>query len=109
MPETIANQVAAQTAILQRIELRADEDRKALAEDRRNAELTRSAVSAALLDIGHGQADMLRRLDKIEPVTDLVTSVQARVTGGVILLGVLGGVAWAGVLFFKETILGWFQ
>ena len=109
MPETIASQVAALTAILQRMEQRADEDRKALAHDRANAEMTRSAVSAALVDIGHSQAAMVRRLNKIEPITDLVTSVRSKVVGGVMVLGVLGGIAWGGVLFFKEVIVGWFQ
>ena len=109
MPETLASQVAALTAILHRMEQRADEDRKALAHDRANAEMTRSAVSAALVDISHGQADVVRRLDKIEPITDLVTSVRSKVVGGVMVLGVLGGIAWGGVLFFKEIIIGWFQ
>jgi hypothetical protein len=109
MSESVASQVAALTAILTRMERQSDEDRKALVEDRRGAELARSAVSAELADIRHGQTDVLRRLDRIEPVTDLVTSVRSRVTGGLILLGVLGGIAWAGVLFFKEFILEWFR
>jgi len=109
MPETLASQVAALTAILTRMERMSDDDRKALADDRRGAELARSAVSAELTDIRHSQTDVLRRLDRIEPVTDLVTSVRSRVTGGLMLLGVLGGIAWAGIVFFKELIVGWFQ
>jgi len=109
MPESVANQIAAAMAILTRIEQRAEEDRKALADDRAKAELARSAVSAELTDIRHGQDTMTRRLDKIEPVTDMVTSVRSRVTGGLVLLGVIGGVAWAGLVFFKEIIVGWFQ
>jgi hypothetical protein len=66
------------------------------------------ATSAELSAMRHGQNDLLRRLDKIEPVTELVTSVKARVTGGLMLLGVLGGVAWGGVVFFKDIIVGWF-
>ena len=109
MPETVANQIAAAMAILTRIEQRAEEDRRALADDRAKSELARSAVSAELTDIRHGQDNMTRRLDKIEPVTDMVTSVRSRVTGGLMLLGVIGGVAWAGLVFFKEIIVGWFQ
>ena len=109
MPETLASQVAALTAILHRMEQRADEDRKALAHDRANAEMTRSAVSAALVDISHGQADMAQRLDKIEPITDLVTSVRSKLMGAGIVLGVIGGVVWGGIIFFKEIIMGWFQ
>ena len=109
MPDELAAQVSALFAILERMEHRADEDRREIVHERRNAEMTRSAVSAALADIGHSQADVARRLDKIEPVTDLVTSIRSRVTGGLMLLGVIGGVAWAGLVFFKEVIVRWFQ
>lgn len=120
MSENLASQVAVVAAAMLRVEKQLDEDRmdrkaesehinKALANDRANAELTRSAVSAALSDIGHGQADMARRLDKIEPVTDLVTSIHAKFIGGITLLGVIGGIAWGGVVFFKDVIVGWFQ
>jgi hypothetical protein len=109
MSDDLAAQVSALFAILERMERRADEDRNEIAHERRNAEMTRSAVSAALADIGHSQLDVSRRLDKIEPVTDLVTSVRSRVTGGLMLLGVIGGIAWAGLVFFKEIIVGWFQ
>ena len=109
MPASIASQMAANTAILERMERQAAEDRMERKEAQRETEIARLAVSAELTDIRHSQIDVVRRLNKIEPVTDLVTSVRSRVTGGLMLLGVLGGVAWAGVLFFKETILGWFQ
>ena len=109
MPETLASQVAALTAILTRMERRSDDDRKALADDRRGAELARSAVSAELTDIRHGQTDVLRRLGRIEPVTDLVTSVRSKIIGAGIVLGVLGAVAWAGFQFFKDVILEWFK
>jgi uncharacterized membrane protein len=109
MSDSVSSQVAALTAILTRMERQSEEDRKTLAEDRHNADLSRSAISAELADIRHNQMDVQRRLDRIEPVTDLVTSVRSRVAGGFILLGVLGGIAWAGILFFKEVIVGWFQ
>jgi len=109
MPVSIASQVAVQTEILERMERQLEADRKSLALDRASAELSRAAVSAELTDIRHSQSDMVRRLDKIEPVTDLVTSVRSQVTGGLILLGVIGGIAWAGVVFFKDIIVGWFQ
>ena len=117
---SIASQVAVLISTVERIENRLNEDRKdrkaeseavtkMVAHDRANAEMTRSAVSAELTDIRHGQDDVLRRLAAIEPVTDLVTSVWSKVMGGMMLLGVLGGIAWAGIVFFKEIIVGWFQ
>lgn len=109
MSGTVASQVAALAAILERVEHQLANDRSAFDADRDKAELSRSAVSAELADIRHSQTDVHRRLDKIEPVTDLVTSIRSRVTGGIILMGVLGGIAWAGLVFFKEVIVGWFQ
>ena len=117
---SIASQVAVLISTMEMMVKQLDEDRrerkaesesvtKALAHDRANAEMTRSAVSAELNDIRHGQDGVLKRLDKIEPVTDLVTSVRSRVTGGLMLLGFLGGVVWSAFTFFKEIILGWFQ
>jgi soluble cytochrome b562 len=109
MPVSIASQVAVQTEILERMERRLEDDRKSLAVDRASSELARAAVSAELADIRHGQSDMVRRLDKIEPVTNLVTSVRSQITGGLILLGVIGGIAWGGVVFFKDMIMEWFR
>jgi hypothetical protein len=109
MPPSVSNQVAAMAAILERMERQSEEDRRERKSAHRETELARAVVSAELNDIRHSQIDVVKRLDKIEPITDLVTSVRSRVTGGVILLGFLGGIAWAGVLFFKETIQGWFS
>lgn len=109
MPVSVAAQVAALTAILERIDSRAEEDRQERKAAQADAETARLAVAAELNAMRHGQNDVLRRLDKIEPVTDLVTSFKARVSGGMILLGVIGGIAWGGVVFFKDFILGWFQ
>ena len=109
MPPSIASQVAAMAAILERMERQADDDRRDRKEAQRETEVARSAVSAELYDIRHGQIDAVKRLDKIEPVTALVMSVRAKVTGGLTLLGVIGAIVWAGTLFFKETILEWFK
>lgn len=109
MPPAIAGQIAANTAVLERMERQFEEDRRERKAAQSETELARLAVSAELIGIRHNQIDVVKRLDKIEPITDLVTSVRSRVTGGLMLLGVLGGAAWAGVLFFKEIIQGWFS
>ena len=120
MSTDISNQVAALTAILERMEIRLDEDRKerkaesekidkGLAQDRANAAMTRSAVSAELTDIRHGQDAVMRRLDKIEPVTDAFTSIKAKVAGAVMAITVIGGIAWGGITFFREFIMELFR
>ena len=118
--ESVSNQVAALTAILERVEHRLEDDRqerkaesekidKALAHDRANSSMTRSAVSAELADIRHGQDDLLRRLDKIEPVTDALTSLKAKASGVVMAITVIGGIAWGGIVFFKDFIMELFK
>ena len=109
MSGTIASQVAAMAAILERMERQADDDRSDRKTAQRETDLARASVSAELTGIRHSQLDVVRRLDKIEPVTDLVTSFRSKITGGLMLLGVIGGIAWAGLVFFKEVVVGWFQ
>jgi len=109
MAESVANQIAAAMAILTRIERRAEEDRKALSDDRAKAELARSAVSAELTDIRHGQDNMTRRLDKIEPVTDLFTSLKSKVAGALVVFGIIGALLTSGIMFFRDIILEWFR
>jgi len=120
MSDALSNQVAALTAILERVERQLDADRKerkaegevlnrAVAHDRTNAEMSRRAVSAELTDIRHGQTNVLDRLDRIEPVTNLVTSFQGKMTGAAILLGFIGTLATFAFMFFKDMILEWFR
>ena len=109
MPETVAAQLAAQAVLLEHISRRMEEDRQERKTAQAETERTRLATSAELTAMRHGQKDVLRRLDNIEPVTDLVRSVRAKIAGGLMLLGVLGGVAWGGVVFFKDAIMGLFQ
>jgi len=120
MPETVANQVAALAAVMTRVERMIDADRterkaeseatnKALAHDRANAEMTRSAVSAELTDIRHGQENMVKRLDKIEPVTELFTSLKSKVAGALVVFGLIGALATSGIMFFRDIILEWFR
>jgi len=120
MPTTVAAQLAAQAVLLENISSRMEEDRqerkaesiameKALVHDRANAEMSRAATSAELTAMRHGQNDVLRRLDNIEPVTDLVTSLKAKAIGALMLLGFIGGIMWGGIVFFKEIIVEWLK
>jgi len=46
-----------------------------------------------------------RDMQQVKPVTDMVSSLRSKVTGGLIVLGFLGAVAWTGILFFKDAML----
>lgn len=107
MPNSIEAQLATLTALVQHIDKRAEEERKERRDAMAATELTRQAVSAELHDLRHGQADVLRRLDKVEPVADLVNSFKAKMAGGLLVLGTIGTLLWTGGLFFKDIIIGW--
>ena len=109
MPESVSSQVAALTAIVERMDQRAEEDRSDRKEAQREAEIARLGVSAELADIRHGQNDVMRRLDNIEPVTDLVTSWRGKLAGIMIVLGFIGALATFVIVFFKDAIMGLFQ
>jgi len=109
MPASIAAEVAALTAVIERMEKRAEEDRQERKAAQAETESTRRATSAELTDIRHGQTDMLRRLDSIEPVTALVTSWRGKLAGVMIVMGFIGALATFVVAFFKDIIVGSFQ
>jgi len=109
MPETVAAQLAAQAVLLEHISSRMEEDRQERKTAQAETERTRLATSAELIAMRHGQNDVLRRLNNIEPVTDLVTSLKAKAIGALMLLGFIGGIMWGGIVFFKEIIVEWLK
>jgi len=109
MPESVSSQVAALTAIVERMDQRAEEDRSDRKEAQREAEIARLGVSAELADIRHSQINVVKRLDNIEPVTDLVTSWRGKLAGIMIVMGFIGALATFIIVFFKDAIMGLFQ
>jgi len=109
MPASVSSQVAALTAIVERMDQRAEEDRSDRKEAQREAEIARLGVSAELVDMRHSQINVVKRLDKIEPVTDLVTSWRGKLAGIMIVMGFIGALATFIILFFKDAIMGLFQ
>jgi len=109
MPVSVAAQVAALTAIVELHVSRAEEDRRERKAAQAQTELARIAVSDDLSKMQNSQDDILRRLDNIEPVTDLVTSWRGKLAGIMIVMGFIGAIATFGIVFFKDIIVGWFQ
>ncbi len=52
-----------------------------------------------------GQDRLVEQMAEVKPVTDFVDSFRAKIAGGLIVLGLIGTIAWAGVQFFKQQIL----
>ena len=96
------------TAQIEAMNSRLDRDR----EDRMTSDAlsakSRSETKAALEDLKDGHRDILRRVDKIEPVTEMVTGWKARAMGAVAVLGLIGSFLIAGLTFFKEPIVKFF-
>lgn len=118
MASTVSAQLAALTEAVSHLSKRAEEDRedrkeyhdelsKALTEDRKSSEAYRSAVQKDLAALTRGQQDLLNRVERIEPVTNMITSLRMRITGGLVVLGFIGAVVWGGITFFKVQILHW--
>lgn len=57
-------------------------------------------------ELRNGQKQLAADMSEVKPVTDMVTSLRARLVGAGIVLGIIGAVTWAGLQFFKETIIG---
>jgi hypothetical protein len=94
---------------MERMEQQMKQDRQERQAEQDKVQLAREQFSEDIHKMQSNQADILRRLGKIEPVTDLVTSLWAKAIGAVSVLGVIGAILWGGVVFFRDIIVGWFQ
>ena len=95
---TTAVQLAALT---ERLSNHIDTTERAQDEDRRERALAAEERRAILSRLDALHQDM----QKVKPVTDMVNSLKSKVSGGLIVLGFIGAVAWTSVLFFKESLL----
>ena len=108
MPETVAAQLAAQAVLLENISSRMEEDRQERKVAQAETERARLATNAELTAMRHEQNDVMRRLDNIEPVTDLVASWRGKLAGIMIVMGFIGALATFIIVFFKDKIMGLF-
>lgn len=46
------------------------------------------------------------RRGRVDPFIQMGTSIKAKITGAVLVLGIVGGIVWAGLQYFKEQIIG---
>jgi ethanolamine utilization microcompartment shell protein EutS len=69
------------------------------------AAIERKEMMRAISKLTVGQDKLAADMAEVKPVTDMVTGFRAKLTGALIVLGVVGAVAWAGIQFFKQEIL----
>ena len=67
----------------------------------------RKATKATVDQIARQQDKLIAEMEEVKPVTDMVSSLRAKVTGGLIVLGVIGAIFWAAVQFFRQQIINW--
>jgi hypothetical protein len=65
----------------------------------------RKEMLAAIGSLRAGQEKLAAEMAEVKPVADMVTGFRAKVTGGLIVLGVIGGIVWTAVQFFKQQII----
>ena len=86
-------------------------DRDDLAKRDKDAAKSREEVRRSLDDLrdGHkelqaGQDILVRRMDKVEPVTDMVTGFKAKVIGAMFVMGMIGTAILGFLTYFKQQI-----
>lgn len=67
----------------------------------------RKELMQAVANLAKAQDKLSADMAEVKPVTDMVSGVRAKLTGAMIVLGVIGAVIWAGVQFFKQQIINW--
>lgn len=74
-------------------------------EDRHEAKTSRDEMSEAVDEIREDMRDVHRRLDKVEPVTDMVSKWKLVGTGVLLTIGAIAGAVGAAASFLREKIM----
>tara|TARA_R110000822_G_scaffold48542_1_gene127787 strand:- start:1482 stop:1826 length:345 start_codon:yes stop_codon:yes gene_type:complete len=99
-----AEAIGALGAQMEAMNKRLDRDYTAREAADRDAAAHRLRVNERLIKLEQGRTIDGARLDRIEPVTAMVTSWRARTAGALMVLGLIGSLALGGVWYFKEGI-----
>lgn len=83
---------------------RLDRDYSERIQERKETKQYRDKVQADLQALYSSTEETRRRMDKVEPVADMVTGWRARITGGILVLGFIGGIAWTAIAFFRDEL-----
>ncbi len=69
------------------------------------ASVDRAEMMRAITALTHTQRQLSDDMAEVKPVTEMVSSLRAKIVGAGIVLGVIGTLAWTGILFFKTQII----
>jgi|TARA_B110000908_G_scaffold166680_2_gene218234 predicted phage tail protein len=103
--QNTAQAIGALTAQIEAMNNRLERDREDRKETNAAAAANRERVNSTLLELQQGHKKIVSRLDRVEPVADMVTGWRARFAGAMIVLGFIGTLVILGFGFFKDSIL----
>lgn len=99
-----AQAIGALAAQLEALNARLDRDRQDREKTDEKADKARAEVKHSLSKLQSGHEDILRRVDKIEPVTEMVTGFKAKAIGALFVLGLIGSAVISFLVYFKQQI-----
>lgn len=71
------------------------------------AEVDRAEMITKLYELSEVQNKLVADMETVKPVTDMVSSLKAKLTGAAVVLGVIGTLFWTGITYFQEAIVKW--
>ena len=69
------------------------------------AEQDRSEMIKQLHELAVVQKQLVDDMEAVKPVTDMVSSLKAKLAGAMVVFGFIGTILWAGISFFREQLL----
>jgi len=104
--KTQAERLAAIEATLNIMVKRQEEDRVVNKENSNRVNKLCTDLGMELRRLAQDQkTTSVWRSQRVDPFIDMGTSIKARIAGAILALGILGGIFWAGIGFFKDKIL----
>lgn len=110
MPQrhSTSEQLAALTAIVERIDKRAEEDRTERKSEAKAAQESRAAVKLEMQRHGQQIEGLEKRVAMIEPVAEMATGFKAKLLGASFVLGLIGSTIMFTLSFFKDRVAAFF-
>lgn len=103
---TQAERLATIETLLKNMADRQEEDRADQRQNQAHADEGRAIISQKITKLARDQEAIMEwRTNKVDPFVDLGTSMKSKATGALLALGIVGGIIWAGIKFFKDQLM----
>lgn len=103
---TVNERLSAIETTLKIVVDRLEEDRQYQRSSDRDATIKRDHMAKDIEQIKRDQSDINKwREERVDPFISMGTSVRAKATGAILALGIIGGIVWSGLQYFKEQVI----